>query len=214
MQRGKYGACLRGVGWSDVERASRWDEALAAAGEGRDGRRAQAAQLCSCSCSSRPQARQQLGEVARPVPDVQLGREDLIPAVATCPGRARQGEQIRPFGNPGRGARLHGRAADLLKADHPEQLAEARNRLVDHRIQRLGCDVASGDAGAAGADHHVDARILDPLPELGSRSGLLRRVLRRDRPTDGPQRSVARPAGCPIGRRRARDCRIRSGSRC
>ena len=43
--------------------------------------------------------------------------------------------------------------------------------LLEQPLQRLGRDVAAGDAGAAGADHHLDAGIVDPLLHLGADHG-------------------------------------------
>src|SRR5690606_21913628 len=47
------------------------------------------------------QARNELGEVAGLVADVELVLEDAIPGIATCPRRAGQGEQVGPPGDTG-----------------------------------------------------------------------------------------------------------------
>ena len=93
---------------------------------------------------------------------VELPDQDVVPGVLDRARAARQREQVGAAGDPAEGARLHGRGADLLLAQHAEQLAEAFDALLQHALERLRRDVAAGDAGAAGGDHHVDLRIGDP----------------------------------------------------
>src|SRR5262249_1774623 len=112
------------------------------------------------------QARHQLDEVARAVAVVELVDEDALPAIAAGAGRARQREEIGAAGDAAGRPALDRRGADLLVAQHPEDLAEARDLLLVDLVERLGRDVAAGDAGAAGRDDDVDRRIGDPLAEL------------------------------------------------
>ena len=85
-------------------------------------------------------------------------------------GAARQREQIGAAGNAAERARLHRGGADLLVAQHAEQLAEALDPLFQHALERLRRHVAAGDAGAAGGDHHVDRGIGDPAAQMRARS--------------------------------------------
>ena len=113
------------------------------------------------------QARQELGEVAGAVADVELVAEDVVPAVAAGAGGAREAEDVGTGGDAGVGARLERGGADLRVAQHPEQLAEAGDALLGDLGQGFGRDVAAGHAGAAGGDHHLDGGIGDPGAELG-----------------------------------------------
>src|SRR3954463_5926510 len=113
------------------------------------------------------QARQELGEVAWALADVELVDQDVVPTVPAGAGRARQAEDVGAARDRGVGARLQGGGADLLVAQHPEQLAEAGDVLLGDQGQRLGRDVAPGDAGAARGDHDLDLGRRDPLPQLG-----------------------------------------------
>ncbi len=84
------------------------------------------------------QARDQLGEVAGAVADVELEAQDLVPAVATGARRAGQAEDVGAAGDGGVGARLQRGGADLLVAEHAEQLAEAGDVLVRDRARASG----------------------------------------------------------------------------
>src|SRR6478736_4834989 len=114
------------------------------------------------------QARHQLGEVAGTEADVELLAQDVVPAVLAGAGRAGQREDIGRVGDARGGAALHRRGADLLEADPAEGFAEAVDLLLEQAFHRLGRHVAAGDAGAAGADHDLDVRIVDPRPHLGA----------------------------------------------
>src|ERR1700712_2778847 len=107
------------------------------------------------------QPRDQLGEVAGSVAQVELLLEDPVPAIATCAGGAGQREQIGAARHAGQRARLDRGRADLWKAEHAEQLAKARDGFLDHIGKCFGRDVAAGHAGAAGRGHHLDLRIVD-----------------------------------------------------
>src|SRR5262245_40139388 len=76
LQRGKRRACRR-ARWSASENEGREGRRVAAVRGVRNGGRAGRSVLLVLA-----QTRQQLGEVARPLPDVQLRRQDLVPAVA------------------------------------------------------------------------------------------------------------------------------------
>ncbi len=121
---------------------------------------AQPARRCSL------QARHQLDQVARPVPVVELVADDVVPAVAAGAGRAGQGEKVCAARDPGGGAALDRRGADLLVAEPAEQFAEPGDLLLVHVVEGFRRHVAPGDAGAAGGDHGIDRGIGDPLPEL------------------------------------------------
>src|SRR3546814_5575528 len=59
------------------------------------------------------------------------------------------------------GAALHGGGADLLVAQHAEQLAEALDLLLHHPPECFRRHVAAGHAGAAGGDDAVDFGVRD-----------------------------------------------------
>src|SRR5689334_22070852 len=101
------------------------------------------------------QAGHQLDEVARPEPVVELMDEDALPGIAARARRPRQCEQIGAAGNPGGGAALDCRGADLLVAEPAEQLAEAGDFLLVDAVKSFRAHVAAGDASAAGCDHDI-----------------------------------------------------------
>src|SRR3546814_16849126 len=72
------------------------------------------------------QARHELDEVARPMAGVELELQDVLPAVLAGRGRPGQREEVGAVGDAADGAALHGGGADLLVAQHAEQLAEAQ----------------------------------------------------------------------------------------
>src|SRR5215469_6135568 len=119
------------------------------------------------------QAGHELGEVAGAEADVELEAQDFLPAIAAGAGRAGQREEIGAAGDAARGPALHGGGADLLKAQPPEKLAEAVDLLLEQGLESLGRNVATGDAGAAGGDYHLDPRVGDPGPELLGDGGAL-----------------------------------------
>ena len=73
-----------------------------------------------------------------------------------------------PRATPGAGARLDRRRADLLIRQHVKQDREAVDLFLEQRLHRIGRDVAPGEPRAAGRDHHVDTRIVDPGFDLVS----------------------------------------------
>src|ERR1700733_11453406 len=84
------------------------------------------------------QPRHQLDEIARAEAVVELVDEDAVPGVAAGAGRARQREEIGAAGDPGSGAALDRRGADLLIALPTEQLAEPGDLLLVDAVERLG----------------------------------------------------------------------------
>ncbi len=108
------------------------------------------------------QSRHQFDKIARPVPAIQLVHQNLVPSVLHRTIGAGQGEDIRAACQYRARARLDGGGADGFKAQHPEQLAKARNVLGFDAVKRFGGYVASGQAGPAGGDDAIDALILDP----------------------------------------------------
>ena len=78
------------------------------------------------------------------------------------PGRA---TTISPGVSPGTRPAEHRGRADLLEAEHPEQLAEPRQPLVEERVDGFERAVAARDAGAAGRDDDVDAGLLRQLDD-------------------------------------------------
>ena len=98
----------------------------------------------------------QLDHVAGPVAAVELGGDDLVPAVAHRAVGAGQAEHEDAVDQAGQGPRLQGREADRLVADQVEDHREAVDPLSNSGLDRLGRDVAAGEAGAAGGDDGVD----------------------------------------------------------
>src|SRR5262249_38402139 len=114
------------------------------------------------------QPRHELDEVARPVAIVELVDEDALPAVAAGAGRAGEGEEVGASGDTAGGPALDRRGADLLVAQHAEDLAESGDLLLVEGLEGLGRDIAAGDSGASGRDDDVDRGIGDPLLELAN----------------------------------------------
>src|SRR5579864_7390335 len=102
------------------------------------------------------EARHELDQIAGAVAIVELMPDDVLPAVAAGAGRARKREEIGAAGDAGGGAALDRRGADLLIAEPAEELSEAGDLLLIDGSEGLGRDVAAGDTGAAGSDHHID----------------------------------------------------------
>ena len=75
----------------------------------------------------------QLHQVAGAVAVVELPHQDVVPAVLHCAGAAGQREQIGPARHPADRARLHGGRADLLEAEHAEQLPEALDAFLESK---------------------------------------------------------------------------------
>src|SRR5436309_11526851 len=98
------------------------------------------------------QAGHQLDEVAGAEAVVELVDEDALPGVPAGARRAGQREQIGAAGDPGGGAALDRRSADLLVALPAEQLAKAGNLLFVDAVESFGGHVAAGNPGAAGRD--------------------------------------------------------------
>src|SRR3546814_18422522 len=63
---------------------------------------------------------------------VELELQDVLPAVLAGRGRPGQREEVGAVGDAAAGAALHGGGADLLVAQHAEQLAEALDLLLHH----------------------------------------------------------------------------------
>ena len=91
---------------------------------------------------------------------------------------SRQDEDRGAARDAGGGARHHRGAADLLVAEHPEQLAEAVEPLLEQAGDRFVGAVARGDAGAAGRDDRVDAADLRRAPTSCTSFGSSRRICR------------------------------------
>ena len=113
-------------------------------------------------------ARQEFCEVAGPELVVELVHEDAVPTRGAGVGGARQREHERRVGEAADGAGLNGGTADLLERQLPKQFAEALDVLVEERRERLGRAVATGEAGAAGADDRVDVGIGNPSADDGA----------------------------------------------
>ena len=82
---------------------------------------------------------------------------------------------MRPADEAGGGAAHHRGGADLLVAEHPEQLAEAVEPFLEQPRDRFVGAVARRDAGSAGRDDACDVRVRElPLDraahELGGSS--------------------------------------------
>src|SRR5215831_1592802 len=112
------------------------------------------------------QSRHQLDEIARAEAVVELVDENTLPGVAAGARGPWQGEEVRTASDPCRRPALDRRGPDLLIAEPAKELAKARDLLLIDAVKRLGRDVASGDAGAAGRDHDIDVGIGDPFPQL------------------------------------------------
>src|SRR5579862_2238589 len=112
------------------------------------------------------QARHQLDEIARAKAVVELVDEDPLPGVAAGAGGTREREQIGAAGDPGGGAALDRRGANLLEAEPAEQFAKPGDLLFIDAVEGFGRDVAAGDASPAGRNHDVDLGVGDPGPQL------------------------------------------------
>ena len=77
-------------------------------------------------------------------------------------------EDDAPPHQPRDGPREQGRGADVVEGQHPEQLAEALNRLVEQGPHGLGGAVTAGNAGTAGADYHLGLRVGNPARDDGA----------------------------------------------
>src|SRR5713101_3676601 len=102
------------------------------------------------------QARHQLDEIARTEAVIELVDEDPLPGVAAGRGRAGQRKEIGAAGDPGGGAALDRRGADLVVALPAEDLAEPGDLLFVDAVKGFRRHVAAGDAGAAGGDDDID----------------------------------------------------------
>ena len=78
-----------------------------------------------------------------------------------------------------RGAREHRGGADVLVAQHPEQLAETDQPLLQQPVHRLERAVARRDAGAAGGDDRINCGIRDERRDLRRH---VRRLVLQHRP--------------------------------
>src|SRR3546814_8775410 len=83
------------------------------------------------------QARHELDEVARPMAGVELELQDVLPAVLAGRGRPGQREEVGAVGDAADGAALHGGGADLLVAQHADQLAEALDLRSEEHTSEL-----------------------------------------------------------------------------
>src|SRR5438094_8119366 len=108
----------------------------------------------------------QLDEVAGAEAVVELVDKNALPSVAAGAGRSRQREQIGAASDPGGGAALDRRGADLLVALPAEQLAEAGNLLLVDAVEGFRRHIAAGDAGAARRNDDIDLRIGNPCLQL------------------------------------------------
>ena len=92
------------------------------------------------------QPRDDLDEVARPVPGVELRREESRPRRRGRPRATREGRRDRCPPPPRAQAReLDRRGPDLLVGEHREEHAEGRHRLLVDRLVRLDRHVAPGE---------------------------------------------------------------------
>ena len=93
-------------------------------------------------------------------------------------------------------------------AHQQEHRREAVHLLLEQRLDRLGRNVAAGEAGAAGGDHHVDELVVDPgLHVLADGLDVVLDDGAFGERMAGARR--ARPAARRTCRRRARACRRR-----
>jgi hypothetical protein len=80
-------------------------------------------------------------------------------------GGTRRGEKHRSVADAGGGAAEHRRGADIRKREHPEELAEAVEPLLQEPGDRLVRDVAARDARSSVGDDRLDRIIGDPARE-------------------------------------------------
>ena len=88
-----------------------------------------------------------------------LGEDQLLHRQRHRLGRAGEEEDRPGAGQAGGGAAEHRRRSHLLVGEHPEELAEPLDRLVEERPHRVQGDVARREARAAGRHHHVHLRV-------------------------------------------------------
>src|SRR5690349_21457680 len=96
------------------------------------------------------QARHDLDEIARLVPDIELKFQDSVPAILDRSGRTRQREKIGALGDAGAGARLHGRCADLAETNLMEQHGKSVDLLFEERTEGFHGDIATLRPGPPG----------------------------------------------------------------
>ena len=89
---------------------------------------------------------------------VEFGLEHAGPGILAGAHGAGNRKDVGRTGNPGRGPRLQGGHAHRPKADLVKDDGKAVDRLVEQGGERLRRHVASGEAGAAGGNDHVDLR--------------------------------------------------------
>ena len=109
------------------------------------------------------QPRQQLYEITRLIPLVQLIPDQPIPGRSTGSRRPRQTEHERPIRHPRNRPRLNRRPPDLFVGQHPKHLPETLNLLVQEWPHRLRRAVAPSQPGATRGDHHVRILLCAPL---------------------------------------------------
>jgi hypothetical protein len=107
-----------------------------------------------------------LDEVAGHVAVIELMRQDLVPTILAGAGRAGQSEQVGSPGDAAAGPALHRRGADLGHRDMGEDGVESLDFLLVDIAMGLDGDIAPGQPGAAGRDHHIDPRVGDPVAQL------------------------------------------------
>src|SRR5947207_14767979 len=100
------------------------------------------------------EARHELDQVARPEAVIELVDEDALPGIAAGARRPGHGEEIGAAGNAAGRPALDRRGADLLIAQHAEDLAEAGALLIVDRVASLRRYLAPADARNAWCDHY------------------------------------------------------------
>lgn len=105
---------------------------------------------------------------------VQLMNQYLIPRVFHSTVGAGQGEYIGSSCQHRAGAGLDGRRADVGETEPPEEFAKAWNILGLDPVQCFGSDIAPGQAGTTGGDHHIDIVIVHPIMQArGDHRGIV-----------------------------------------
>src|SRR3990167_6114604 len=102
-------------------------------------------------------------EIARAVTVIQLLGEDAVPTGAHGIGGAWQAAHQGAVGQPRQGARLYGGGADIGHGYLAEQLAKTIDLLVEQAAHCFRGTVATGEAGAAGNQHHLHHVFSDPV---------------------------------------------------
>jgi len=110
---------------------------------------------------------QQLHQVAGAGGGIELGLDQPVPGGGVGIKQAGQHEDHRAVGHSGQHPALQRAGADGFQREQVEQLPEAVDRLVEQGSDGLGGPVPAGEAGAAGADHHLHGRIGDPGAQRG-----------------------------------------------